>query len=55
MEHFIGQEHFLEQRYDIYFSKLNLLDYEIDIDKIRRTIICQKKRTPADNGGGSSF
>ena len=55
VEHFIGQEHSLPHRFTMYRDKLNLPDYEIDIDKIRRTIIYQKKRTPAGNGGGSSF
>ncbi|RZL14196.1 MAG: hypothetical protein EOO62_06095 [Hymenobacter sp.] len=53
VEHFIGREHSLEQRFALYCDKLNLPDYEIDIYKIRRTIIYQKRETPTGSGGGS--
>ena len=55
VEHFIGQEHSIEQRYNRYVKNLKVLDYDINIDKIRRTITYQKKETPASHGGGSSF
>lgn len=55
VEHFIDQEYSIEYRYKIYCNKLNLLDYEIDIDKIRRTITYQKKKAPTDSGGGFLF
>jgi hypothetical protein len=55
VEHFIDQEYSIEKRYKTYCNRLNLPDYEIDIDKIRRTIVYQKKETLTGNGEGSSL
>lgn len=55
VEHFIDQEYSIEKRYKTYCNRLNLPDYETDIDKIRRTIVYQKKETLTGNGGGSSL
>lgn len=55
VEHFIDQEYSIEKRYKTYCNRLRLSDYEIDIDKIRRTIVYQKKETLTGNGGGSSL
>ena len=55
VEHFIDQEYSIEKRYKAYCNRLNLPDYEIDIDKIRRTIVYQKKETLTANGGGFSL
>jgi len=54
VEHFIDQEYSIEKRYKIYHSGLNLPDYEINIDKIRRTITCQRK-TPTVASEGFSL
>lgn len=55
VEHFISQEHSLVQRYRRYCNQLAVTGYTIDIEEIKRTIVYQKKTTPANDGGGRSF
>ena len=52
VEHFISQEYSIDERYRRYCQQLALPDYTIDIEKIKRTIVYQKKTTPTVNGGG---
>jgi len=53
VEHFIDQAHSVEKRFELYRSRLSPPQYEIK--KTKHTIVYQKKRTPTNKGGGSSF
>ncbi|MBF9219740.1 hypothetical protein [Hymenobacter ruricola] len=55
VEHFISQEYSVEHRYQLYCRQLALPNYNIDIERTKRTIVYQKKTTPTDNGGGRSL
>ena len=43
VEHFISQEHSLDQRYRRYCSQLAVPGYLVDLEEIKRTITYQKK------------
>jgi hypothetical protein len=55
VEHFISHEYSIEHRYQRYCQQLALPDYGVDVDKTKRTIVYQKKTTPAGKGGGRSL
>lgn len=56
VEHFIDGAYPLEKRYERYRTQLRPPGYDIELDKIKRTITYQKEeKGPAVNGGPSVY
>lgn len=55
VEHFIDGAYTLENRFELYRSRLMPLDYDIKLEKTKRTITYQKKETSTGNSGGFLF